>query len=179
MEEVIIREAVREDAEGIAWVRIRTWQTAYTGLLPEEGLKNLDEDYERMVEVWRQRVGEPESSLEMFVAVEGDEVVGIAGGGRERSGEGLFAGELYLIYILESYQKQGIGRRLMSAVAMALLKRGIRSMVVWVFQDSPYRAFYEALGGVYVGEQDREIWGEFYKLAGYGWENLEALILDE
>jgi GNAT superfamily N-acetyltransferase len=148
-------------------------------LLPEEKLNKLDEDFERMTEVWRQRISDPESNLEMYVALQGDEVVGIAGGGRESSGEAQFTGELYLIYILENFQKRGIGRRLVSAVAKALQQRGIRSMIVWVFKASPYRMFYEALGGLYVGEKDREIWGEVYKLAGYGWEDLEALVLEE
>ena len=45
-------------------------------------------------------------------------------------------------------------------------------MIVWVLKDSGYRGFYEALGGVYVGEQDHEVWGEKYKVVGYGWEQL-------
>ncbi|MEN8240568.1 MAG: GNAT family N-acetyltransferase [Chloroflexota bacterium] len=175
MEEIIIRVAVLEDAGGIAWVHGRARQTAYIGLLPEERLKNLDESYDQRIEDWRERLSDPASGLAMFVAEDGGEVVGIAGGNKESSGDWRFDGELQMIYILEEYQQQGIGRWLVREVALALMERAMRSMIVWVFKDSPYRTFYEALGGVYVGEKEHEIWGVKYKLAGYGWENLADL----
>jgi GNAT superfamily N-acetyltransferase len=174
--EVIIREAVEEDAEGVARVNVRTWQTAYAGIFPAEGLEKLGENFERRVEFWRKQISDPELALRMFAAEADGEVVGFAGGEPERSGEWPYQGELTVIYILEEHQKQGIGRRLVKAVAQALLDQGLHSMIVWVLADSPYRAFYEALGGEYVGEQDHEVWGEKYKVAGYGWKRIEDLL---
>jgi GNAT superfamily N-acetyltransferase len=177
MTKVVIREAVLEDAEGIAWVHGRARQTAYIGLLPEEGLKKLDESYEQRVEDWRENIREHGEALSLFVAEADGEVVGFACGEKARAVNLPYEGFLSKIYILEAHHKKGIGRRLVSAVAQALLARGMNSMMVRVFKANPNRAFYEALGGVYLGEIDHEVWGEVYQLAGYGWENLEELIL--
>lgn len=175
MVEIVIREAVPEDAAGIAWVNIRTWQTAYAGLFPEDQLKKLDGNFERMAENWGRRIADQETPLALYVAEDDGEVIGFAGGEAERSGDWSFEGELSVIYILDRYQKQGIGRKLVKAVSQTLLDQGMHSMIVWVLKDSPYRGFYEALGGVYVGEQDHEVWGEKYQVLGYGWEQLEDL----
>ena len=138
-------------------------------------MKKLDENFKLRVESWRKRIADPERTLALYVAEEAGEVVGFAGGDRESSGEWPYDGELNMVYVLEAHQKRGIGRRLVRAVAQALLARGMDSMVVWVLEVSPYRAFYEALGGVYVGEKYNEVWGEKYKVAEYGWEQLEVL----
>jgi GNAT superfamily N-acetyltransferase len=179
MAEIMIREAVPADAEGIARVHGRTWQTAYAGLFPAEGLKKLDENFDRRVDFWQKNIEEAENSGYLFVAEEGGQVIGFAVGGKERTAEWPFEGELFAIYILEAHQQKGIGRRLVRAVAQALVGRGSNSMLVWVLRDSPFRAFYEALGGEKVGEQDHEVWGKQYKVVGYGWERLEELIGSE
>jgi GNAT superfamily N-acetyltransferase len=173
--EVVIRSAVEEDVEDIARVHIRTWQTAYAGQFPAERLDTLDETFERRREMWHKYITAPENGQVLFVAAVEGEVVGFAGGEKERTGEWPFEGELTVIYILEEHQKKGIGRRLMEVVAQALVDGGMGSLVVWVLGTSPYRAFYEAMGGVFVGEQEYEIWDEKYKVAGYGWERLEEL----
>jgi GNAT superfamily N-acetyltransferase len=172
---VVIRKAAVGDAEGIARVHIRTWQTTYAGHFPAEGLSKLDETFDRRREFWHKHILTPENNQVLFVAEVDGAMVGFAGGEKERTGEWPYEGELTVIYILEEHQKKGIGRRLMKAVAEALVQGGISSMVVWVLATSPYRKFYEAMGGVYVGEQVYEIWGMEYKVAGYGWERLEEL----
>lgn len=177
MEEVIIREAVLEDAEGIARVHVRSRQTAYAGLLPDEGLKKLDKNFDQRVKDWCKDISDPKKNMAVFVAVMRGKVVGFASGEKERTGKMPYDGFLSKLHVLKLHQKQGIGRRLVSAVAQALLARGMRSMMVRVFKENPNRAFYEALGGVYLGEVDNEIWGEVYQLSGYGWDNLEDLVL--
>lgn len=176
---VVIREAVPEDAGAIARVHGRARQTAYAGLLPAEGLKRLDENYPLRVEQWRADLCDPERFLARFVAVAGDVVVGFACGEKARPSNLPYEGFLSKVYILDAYQQKGIGRRLVCAVAQALLARGIDSMMVRVFKDNANRLFYEALGGMYLGEIDHEVEGKVYKLAGYGWENLGGLILEE
>ena len=59
-------------------------------------------------------------------------VVGFADGGPERGGDPVYCGELYAISILDTYQRQGIGRCLTQAVAERLLRAGFRSMLLWV-----------------------------------------------
>jgi GNAT superfamily N-acetyltransferase len=176
IDEVVIRKAGEEDAEAITRVQIRTWQTAYTGLFPADKLETLDENFGKRSEFWREQISGSEAPLITYVAEAAGELVGFAGGSAERSGEWPYDGELNVIYVLDEYQKRGIGRRLVGAVAQALLDQDLHSMIVWVLADSPYRVFYEALGGEYVGEQGHEVWGKTYQVAGYGWARIEDLL---
>ncbi len=69
--------------------------------------------------------------MRIFVAQNhGGEVIGFAGGSRERQGNRTYLAELYFIYVLVENQGRGLGRRLVSAVAEGLLADGLGSMLV-------------------------------------------------
>ncbi len=74
-------------------------------------------------------------------------------GGPERSGDPVYTGELYAIYLLEGWQRRGIGRRLTIEVVRQLTQQGLTSLLVWVLAENPSRRFYEALGGRQVREK--------------------------
>ena len=50
------------------------------------------------------------------------EIIGFANGGPNRHSEYLYAGELYAIYILEEFQRRGMGKMLFCALASRLLQ---------------------------------------------------------
>jgi GNAT superfamily N-acetyltransferase len=102
-------------------------------------------------------------------------VVGFASAGKERTGEFAYHGELYAIYILKAYQGRGVGRRLVEAIVLRLQEHGLNSMMVWVLKDNLFRAFYEALGGQEVGEQDIKIGESTLVEIAYGWKDIRSL----
>ena len=112
-----------------------------------------------------------------FVAVTHEgKVVGFAGGGSERGGNQTYRGELYAIYLLEEYQRMGIGRRLVLAVTQRLLVDGFNSMLIWVLKDNhPACRFYESLGGEPVGRQTITIGGLDVVEVSYGWKDIAGL----
>ena len=112
-----------------------------------------------------------------LVAEDGESgaVVGFADGGRERSGDPHYDGELYAIYLLQSAQRQGIGRQLVKAVAKEL-SSSFHAMLVWVLAQNEARRFYEALGGVYLRETSVRIAGKELIEVGYGWSDLKTLV---
>ncbi len=57
---------------------------------------------------WESRIKEGKTSI-IVVEAERGRIVGFAVGGPERSGNPVYKGELYAIYIIEEYQQQGIG----------------------------------------------------------------------
>lgn len=71
-------------------------------------------------------------------------------------------GEVYAIYVLPEYQRQGIGRQLMSMCAEELLRGSMDTLLVWVLEANPARRFYERLGGELV----RTGWMESYGVRG-------------
>ena len=105
------------------------------------------------------------------------DVVGLAAGGPERTGNETYRGELYLVYLLGQYQRSGLGRRLVSAVAERLVIDGFDSVLVWVAKDNrPSCRFYEALGGEPVGRKTVDIAGADVLHVSYGWKNVADLV---
>ena len=168
----VVRPAEPADAAAIARVHVWSWRTTYRGLLPDEFLASLSEDFYE--ERWRRTLGD--ASNRVYVAETSLGVVGYASGGRERAGEDGFSGELYAIYLLEEAQGHGHGHRLVRAVVDGLLVLGLPDMIVWVpRENAPARRFYEKLGGVYVREQPITIGSSLLTEVSYGWRSLDDL----
>ena len=113
----------------------------------------------------------------MLVAeAEGEGIVGWASGGKERSEDRVYSGELYGIYILKVWQKKGIGRELVREVVRHLIKNGFESMLVWVLTDNPSRRFYESLGGKFLRSQTIKIGGADLQEVAYGWIDASQIL---
>jgi len=169
---MITRVATPVDAPVIARVHVETWRTSYRGIVPDDFLSILS--YAPPTEKWAEILGDGEN----FVYVAEDElarIVGFASGGPERNGDPVYRGELLRLYVLESAQRRGLGRRLVGCVATRLRQAGIHSMLVWTMAEGPSRHFYEALGGrpVRVGQWD---FGDLtVDEVAYGWTATCAL----
>jgi len=171
--EVTIRAAGPADARGIAEVHVAAWRATYGEIVPSGYLDRLSVDERERR--WVTQL-DPTAPAFAFVAVDGaGRIVGFASGGLRRDGDPAYAGELYAIYLLAERQGGGIGRRLVAAVARELAARGMPSMLLWVFAANPARRFYEALGGVYLGEQQFEIDGATLTEVAYGWRDTTPL----
>lgn len=173
---MLIRLAEPSDAHGIARVQVDTWRTTYRGLMPDSVLDGLS--YDQREQYWHSLLTSPTDTLQwMHVAEDGTgQGIGFACGGTERENDPDYKGELYAIYLLADYQKQGIGRALSSAVAQSLVDAGINSMLVWVLAGNPSRAFYESLGGQYTREKAFTIGGATLTEVAYGWRDLHSLL---
>ncbi len=132
-----IREARLEDASAIARVHIDAWQETYQGIIPDTYLAQLS--YEKRTKQWEQTLVDQR----VYVAVSGEEVVGFAQGGPNRSDAR--EGELYAIYVLQASQGQGLGKALFQRIAEDLAE--YETMQVSVLRDNPACRFYERFGG--------------------------------
>lgn len=170
-----IREAVLADAAAIARVHVDSWRTTYRGIVPDGYLASLS--YEQRERVWQGNLSAARAEEFVYVAEkDGGPVVGFASGGPQNSGDAEYAGELYAIYLLASYQGQGIGRQLVRAIARQLLQADLPSMLVWVLVSNPSRSFYEALGGKELYEKPITIGGASLVEVAYGWPDLSILV---
>ena len=96
---MLIREASPSDAAAIARVHVDSWRTTYAGIVPADYLANLS--YTRREQFWRDILSTPTPSGCVYVAAQDTgEIVGFASGGPERSGNAIYRGELYAIYLL-------------------------------------------------------------------------------
>lgn len=171
---MVLREASLSDASAIAQVHVDTWRTTYRGIVPDAHLAQLS--YGRRANGWRQILSQAAAgSFTFVVESEAGEIVGFVNGGKERTGDPVYLGELMAIYLLQAYQGQGIGRRLVRAAAERLHRLGFSSMLVWALADNPACRFYEALGGISVQEKTLEIGGKSLIEVAYGWSDTASL----
>ena len=176
-----IRQATLEDAAGIARVHVESWRTTYPGIMPQEHLDALSvTDRER---TWTEILSaDGLAKATVYVAeMDGGEVVGFVSGGKERAGDPDYRSEVYGLYLLQSQQGKGLGRRLVQTFARRMSQDGHRTLLIWVNVHNPARRFYEASGGVHARTGQREIKGVTYDDAGYGWDEAAfgRLIMEE
>lgn len=171
-----IREACKTDFVGIAKVRVDTWRVAYKGIVPDDFLESLS--YQQIAERWREIFWEDKSpGVVAFVAEnEREDIVGIAVCGPEQSQNPVYRSEIYVLYVLPQYQRQGIGHALVAACVQHLVQQlAAETLLIWTMAESPYRRFYECLGGKVVREKTKEIGGRMTLEIGYGWEEMHLL----
>lgn len=137
--------------------------STYTGLIKDDVLNNLSVSAKGNNQ--EQAIGSNEM---IYVALnEKEQIIGFASGGKSRSPEYPYDGELYAIYLLKEYQQQGIGRKLIQSIVNELQSGGYQSMIVWVLSQNPSKLAYERLGGIVLVSKDiqiggqtlREVWG--------------------
>lgn len=147
-----IRDALPEDALGIALVQAYTWETTYTGQLPETARDDRIESVRQTAARLREELAD---GLWGFTAETGGVIVGISlyGPARDTSGGG--EGEIYALYVLKPFQGLGLGRALLTRSLTALKARGFYTTVVHCLSGSPAGAFYAVMGGVKAGEKNR------------------------
>jgi GNAT superfamily N-acetyltransferase len=80
-----------------------------------------------------------------------------------------FEGELSKIYLLEPYQRMGLGTTLIKLAAQRFLSMGIGSMLLFSEIENPSIYFYERLGGEKVNKPHGKFEGT------YGWRDLHVL----
>ena len=86
-----------------------------------------------------------QNTTSVFVAENDGDVVGFAAGNMLLEPRYDVDAELSAAYVRREFQRAGVGRRLVAAVADAQREHGARGLIVWVIAGNKgARAFYEA-----------------------------------
>ncbi|MGP8057957.1 MAG: N-acetyltransferase family protein [Nitrososphaerales archaeon] len=170
-----VRRAQLRDAAAIAHVQIDAWRSTYRCIVPDKHLDGMS--YDRSQRNWEECITDPDKRNALFVAKDdGGTVVGFAACGAARDDARDYGSELYTIYVNQSMQRKGLGKRLVLSVAQDLKARGFDSMMVWVLADNRYRRFYESIGGRQIRTREVAVGGKTLPESGYGWRGMDALI---
>jgi ribosomal protein S18 acetylase RimI-like enzyme len=169
VEGVSLREATVADCAAVAEVHVRSWRESFAGIVPQAFLDKMS--VERRAKAFEGRFSDDD--YRMYVAeAAGRGVVGFADFGKAREMFAGYEGELYAIYLLPEFQRKGIGAGLFNQGVEFLIRSGRSSMYLLALADSPYKSFYEKMGGQVIGRKQIEIEGVTYDELVYGWKIL-------
>ena len=173
-----IRPATAEDAAALGELMVESWLAAHRGQMPEA--------------LWQKRVAEwtPEVSARGWARVLADRAEGRAPGdvllvaedddgvivglvyGTAADDEGA-VGEIAALYVAPDRHRDGLGTTLLRAGAAELSRLGMRSLRVSVLtRNVAARSFYEAMGGLEVGQGTADEEGVALPTTVYAWSNL-------
>jgi len=168
--DILYREATTADAAAVADVLVSSWKESFVGVVADSFLNGLT--VEAQSERLRTRLSGTDNSYRMFVAELSDgRVVGFADTGRPRD-DVAYDAELYSIFLLHEFQGKGIGGRLFNMVKQFLSLQGKTSMYLRALEQSPYRPFYEKMGGQVISKIRLQLDNIEVDAVLYGWERL-------
>lgn len=170
-----VRKAVLGDAESVARVHVDSWKATYSELINEEDLTNIT--FENRKTLWETILKMPGAGQVALVIHNDDgEIVGFVSGGKERTKRFGYDGEIYAIYLLNKYQRQGLGTSLLKAFFAEMKKAGYRSLLVWVLTQNPSSQFYVRYGALPVEEEKTTIGEGTYQETAFGWKSVDEVI---
>ena len=162
---MVIRPSQKDDVPSMSRVYAQTWRDTYLGVVPYGYLYTMS-----LPQLEVEFLNELQSNQVIsYVAEDAGKVIGLISGGYERQGDHIYNGEIYALYVLKNYQRQGVGTKLVSALARQLSQFGIYSMLVRVLEHNPYRRFYEKINGIYLQKHHMPFAGEVLDVTAYGW----------
>jgi len=139
----MLRLATVEDVETIATIHVRAWQTAYEGIVPAEHLASLS--IQERANLWRRIISERYSTVLLAVVPRGE--VGFISFGPSRDKDEKEKAEIYAIYVLPEFWKQGIGRELLDEAERKVEDNNFIAVTLWVLEKNALaRRFYEGGG---------------------------------
>ena len=145
---MIVRKATSQDALGIKKVHIQTHQYSYRGFLPDDILDGmiLDDDVVK-------RTAERIKTHDYFIAIEGDDVLAFVSIAYPEDK----IVEIEAFYVLPSFQKKGVGTRMLDCIYKLKIAEGFEKIIAWTLKDGPSIGFYKK-DGFYQIEGAEKIW---------------------
>jgi ribosomal protein S18 acetylase RimI-like enzyme len=179
---MMIRAAREADAPAMGRIMVTTYLAAHRDQMPAEAWAKRAVEWTPEVssEGWARTLREIATDEQpqdcIYVVVDNGEIVGLAMGGSANAEELPQTGAVYALYISTSHQGQGLGRRLVQAVATDLMQKGMTALQIGCLAaNTPARGFYEAIGGRLVGERLFDEDGVLLPEVVYEWANIQAL----
>ncbi|MEF2093259.1 GNAT family N-acetyltransferase [Bacillus sp. CFBP9009] len=171
---MLIRQATVADAEAIAIVHVDCWRTTYKEIMPSDFLDNLS--YEKRKDIWIKNINRDENYVYVAENNEG-KIVGFIDGGKRDTNQVENSGDLTAIYILENFQRMGIGKKLIKELFFKFEELGFKTIFVEVLEDNESRYFYEAFGAELLKTEKIKMAGAELNLLVYEWKDISPVLL--
>ena len=147
-----IRKAVQKDFSDIAKVHVYSWHDTYLDLLPISYTDEMN-NLAKKTAMWEHILHQPE--VEVWVAQDGNTIAGFIG---YYSQNNLY--EITTLYILPTYQQQGMGSALMQASLQEITDSNAEARFhLWVLETNTNAInFYKKHGFEQNAERHEEIY---------------------
>ncbi len=154
MKNISYRKANLDDCYSIAELKGIVWNTTYKGIYSDEALNGYD--IKKNEQILKSIVNNPE--IEIYVATDANRIVGFMTCGRPYKPFRHYEQEVGLLYILQEYQKQGIGKGFFEIARRQVKEAGYKEFIVAVnSQNANAIQFYLAIGGKIVPAEEKQL----------------------
>ncbi len=169
-----IRPAVTEDALEIAHLRSRSMLARYGALVADLNDVRLPEV---AADVLAQELGKEPSRRRAMLCVESGRLLGYGLYGPQSDPRRPEPGELFELYVAPERARQGIGRRLMLAIAADAQLRGWQPLLAWAWvSNREAHKFYLAIGAEACGQRAYERNGKRVRELGFSLSSASAAL---
>ena len=158
MKNISYRKATLDDCYSIAELKGIVWNTTYKGIYSDETLNGYD--VKKNEQILQSIVNNPD--IEIYVATDVDRNVGFMTCGTPYKPFRHYEQEIGLLYILQEYQKKGIGKGFLDIARKQVKEAGHKEFMVAVnSQNENAIQFYLAMGGKIVSSEEKQLRIEF------------------
>lgn len=165
LENLIIRNATKEDIAQIVNIKINGWKNAYIGIVDEASLNDMSVDKE--IYSYNNKY----SLNDIFIAEINGDILGFC---RVYDYENSpyvdkeIDCEIREIYVRPDIKRMGIGSKIFNYVLQNFKNKGKNKLYLGVFEDNyKSRNFYEKMGGTLGKKDTLEINGKTYSTVSY------------
>lgn len=153
-----------EDQEGMAKIKVNSWQHTYKNIIDQKYLDSLN--YEEQTNKYIDSFDEYKNTVLVAEDTNNHEIIGYACFSTETNE---FAdSELISLYLDPKHTKKGIGTSLFREVTKELKKYNKKTMMLWCLKDNKNAIkFYEKLGGIKAFDKMAKIGNKVYQEYGY------------
>ena len=142
--ELIIRQAIKEDCPKLSILKKQIWETTYRGIYPDEKIDNYD--YSENQKKFKNFIDN--ASQQLYVVEDKNELIGYIEFGEPHRPFQDYSQEIGLFYIREDYQRQGLGRKLFNMAYDYIKNTGVDKFFISCHKyNTNAQKFYEKMGG--------------------------------
>lgn len=162
--ELTIKKATAADAQEIAQVHMRSWETAYAGIIPDEFIREKNKTRPAL---WQQILsGDNDRHYIIRLGDRAAGIMSVAPPQDEDLGDSFY--ELHGLYLHPDFIGRGVGAQAMDYALDLARSLGKKTMVVYVLKENTAaRRFYQRCGFTCDGAQKQAEYGKTFSIIRY------------
>lgn len=147
----IIRKKEKKDCKDVVHIVTIAWNETYKGIVPDKILDNLYLNEEERTKNAYNNFNEEDNH--QYVLEVDNNIVGFINVGSSDDKEFDKCGEIYAIYIIKKYQREGLGKELINTGIKELKEMNYDKMIIGCLVGNPSNSFYEHIGGKFIKQR--------------------------